>query len=185
MSEEKKKKKQKEEAAPPENQGAQGESIPEDDGQTENPCAELEAQLEELQQRYTRLAADFDNYRKRVERQHSDMVARANVQLISQLVPILDSFEHALASAEADKGLAKGIEMIRSQLLNVLQQEGLEPIDAIGQPFDPQYHEACGFCCRDSEADNVVVEEVRRGYKLGGKLLRPSMVHVNKLKEEE
>ena len=187
MSEDKKKKRQREEQAQPEQQttGEEPQGQPGEQEDIDNPCAEPEAQLEELQQRYTRLAADFDNYRKRVDRQHSDMVARANEQLISRLVPILDSFEHALASAAGDKGLTRGIEMIRDQLLNALQQEGLEPIEAIGQPFDPQYHEACGFCCRDSEPDNVVVEELRRGYKLGGRLVRPSTVQVNRLKEEE
>ncbi len=186
MSDDKKKKKKKKEEQAPQEQQTNGEEpngqAPE---QEESPCAELEAQLEDLQHRYTRLAADFDNYRKRLERQHSDMVSRASEQLISRLVPILDSFEHALASAAGDKGLTRGIEMIRDQLLNLLQQEGLETIEAEGQPFDPQYHEACGFCCRDSEPDNVVVEEIRRGYKLGGKLIRPSMVQVNRLKEEE
>lgn len=153
--------------------------------QEEGRCAQLQAELEQLQARHARLAADFDNYRKRMDRQNRELVARAGEKLICDIIPVLDSFEHALASAAENQAVAKGIEMIRSQLLTVLQREGLEPISALGQPFDPELHEACSFAETDAEPENTVVNEIRRGYKLAGKVLRPSMVQVSKLKEED
>lgn len=153
--------------------------------QMEGRCAQLEEELEQLRARYARLAADFDNFRKRTERQNRELVARAGEKLICDIIPVLDTFEHALASAADNQAVAKGIEMIRSQLLTVLQREGLEPIQALGQPFDPELHEACSFAETDAEPENTVVNEIRSGYKLAGKVIRPSMVQVSKLMKED
>lgn len=153
--------------------------------QQQNCCQQLETQLEQLQARYTRLAADFDNHRKRTERQQRELIARAGERLICDLIPVLDSFEHALESAAENPGVVKGVQLIREQMLAVLRREGLEPIEALGKPFDPQLHEACSFAETDGEPENTVVKEIRRGYILAGKVIRPSMVQVSKNKEED
>jgi molecular chaperone GrpE len=147
--------------------------------------AELDAvkkERDELQDRLLRKAAEFDNYRKRVERERSQFVQAAAGDVLEQLLPILDNFERALKTeAAADtEAYRKGVELIYKQLLELLARRGATPIEAVGKDFDPNFHqaithEACAGC-RDGE----VFEEVRRGYMLGERLLRPAMVKVAK-----
>jgi len=137
--------------------------------------------LEELQQRYLRLQADFDNYRKRTRREQEEFRRMATVELVTGLLPILDNLEWALAAAgEAEKTtLIAGVEMILRQLKEMLALEGLRPIEALGQPFNPELHEAVSQEeTNDQEKINLVLEEYRQGYTLQGKLLRPAMVKV-------
>jgi len=144
---------------------------------------ELKEQLDEIQGRYTRLAADFDNYKKRTERQTRDMVLRANQNLICGLLPILDNFCLALDSVP-DESVLKGIRMIYDQLYSVLENEGLTAIDSLGSVFNPTLHEAVAHEEANGHEDNVIIQEIRRGYLLGGKVIRPSLVKVNIKKEE-
>ncbi|GEA16470.1 protein GrpE [Moorella sp. E308F] len=143
-------------------------------------AAKTEA-LAELQQRYLRLQADFDNYRKRTRREYEELTRLANARLIESLLPILDNLELALAAAAgAEKqALETGVEMTLRQLQEILAREGLMPVAALGQPFNPELHEAVA---REETPEpdkiNLVVEELRRGYTLHGKLLRPAMVKV-------
>jgi len=138
--------------------------------------------LEELQARYTRLAADFENHKKRTERQAGELVLRANQNLICDLLPVMDNFLLALETVK-EQSVFKGIRMIYDQLSGVLENAGLVPIQSLGSVFDPTFHEAVAFTqsCEDS---NTIVEEIRRGYTLGGKVIRPAMVKVNIVKEE-
>jgi len=157
-------------------------SFPEEDLNSQ-VLAESRQQLEELQGRYARLAADFDNFRKRTERQNRDLVVRANENLICGLLPVLDNFQLALGSIH-DESILKGVKMIYDQLLAVLENAGLAAIETVGGSFDPEFHEAIAREESEEQEDNIILEELRRGYLLGGKVLRPSMVKVNFKKEE-
>lgn len=151
---------------------------------SEDTAQELQQQLESLQANYTRLAADFDNFRRRTQRQTQEVIARANENLLCQLLPVLDNFCIALDSL-ADESVLKGMTMIYEQLIGVLEAEGVKIIAAQGCAFDPLVHEAVSYAhCSDCD-DNIIVDELRKGYMLGGKVIRPSAVKVNIKKEEE
>jgi len=137
----------------------------------------------ELEARYLRLAADFDNVRQRTERQHKELVAMANADLMCSLLPVLDNFNHALDSVQ-DESILKGMQMIYQQLLDVLGAKGLAEIETVGCPFDPNVHEAVAREERAGAEDNIILAEIRKGYLLNGKVLRPAMVKVNSKKEE-
>ncbi|WP_258360273.1 nucleotide exchange factor GrpE [Moorella sulfitireducens (nom. illeg.)] len=147
----------------------------------EEELAARAAALSELQQRFLRLQADFDNYRKRTRREQEEMTRLANARLIESLLPVLDNLELALATAAGTgkQALETGVEMTLRQLQEILAREGLMPVAALGRPFDPEVHEAVA---REETAEpdkiNQVVEEFRRGYTLHGRLLRPAMVKV-------
>ncbi len=159
-----------------------GQELPQDPA-AEGPEQKLQQELETLQANYTRLAADFDNFRKRTQRQTREVVARANENLICQLLPVLDNFCIALESL-ADQSVHKGMTMIYDQLLGVLEAEGVKVIEALGCTFDPLVHEAVAHAQCPDCPDNAIVEELRKGYMLGGKLIRPSAVKVNIKKED-
>lgn len=176
-------------------------SGPDDLARDAEPLATIDAasvtpeQLEELKsraakadehwERLLRTTADFDNFKKRSARERTDAVQFANAALIQKLLPILDSFEMALAAAQTVKdektaSLQAGIVMVQSQLKNALVEAGLEEIDAAGKAFDPALHEAVS----EQETANVnegqVVQQIRKGYKLRERLLRPAAVVVAK-----
>ncbi|GAW93452.1 nucleotide exchange factor GrpE [Calderihabitans maritimus] len=148
--------------------------------------AALEQKTQEAQEwfrRLQRLQADFDNYRRRSRKELQDMAEYASEKLILRLLPVLDNFERAIASAPEDQLAASyvdGVNMIYRQLVEVLQQEGVASIEAVGQPFDPEKHEAVMQIETSEYEDNTVVEELRKGYTLKGKILRPAMVKVAK-----
>jgi molecular chaperone GrpE len=132
------------------------------------------ARLDDLQ----RLAAEFDNYRKRAMRDQQETVERASQRLVEALLPVLDSFDGAFAHEAQSPGeelLQKGITSTYHQLFEILQREGLEPIAAEGEAFDPALHEAVSGGAGD---DLVVSNEMRRGYTLHGRVIRPAMVAV-------
>jgi molecular chaperone GrpE len=143
----------------------------------------LHLELEALLANYTRLAADFDNFRKRTQRQTLEVVARANENLFCQLLPVLDNFSIALDSL-SDQSVLKGMTMIYDQLMGVLEGEGVKVIDAVGCPFDPMVHEAVTHAHCPDLPDNAIIDELRKGYTLGGKVIRPAAVKVNIMKED-
>ncbi|MTI95638.1 MAG: nucleotide exchange factor GrpE [Firmicutes bacterium] len=146
------------------------------------PCP----QCQELEARYKRLAADLENFRKRSERVNREIVSRATEDLVCKLLPVLDNFRIALDRGKQDDPFFKGMEMIHQQLMDVLQAEGLQPLSAQGESFDPSFHEAVAFVDADADCPgNIVTEDLRLGYKLGDKLIRPCMVKVSKQKEEQ
>lgn len=143
--------------------------------------AELAEQKGELQDRLLRLQAEFDNFRKRTERERLEFAEYAGEQTVRALLPILDDFERALkagASAGAGEEFLRGVELIYNRLLDSLKKQGLEPIEAEGSKFDPHQHEAIGRLETEEHEDNTVVQEYQRGYNFKGRLLRPSMVQV-------
>ncbi|MCG0277565.1 MAG: nucleotide exchange factor GrpE [Thermanaeromonas sp.] len=148
----------------------------------EQEIAALKEEVESLRSQLIRLHADFDNYRKRVRREQQEMKETATAGLIKELLPVLDNLELALAAAKTGgekEAFVSGVEMVWRQLLEVLSREGLTPIEAVGRPFDPFQHEAVATE-EASEAGqyNTVTAELRKGYLLKGKLLRPALVKV-------
>jgi len=149
---------------------------------------EAERLTEEREDRFLRLAAEFDNYKKRVSREFASVIRGANQDLISQLLHILDDFERALESAKTTddfESFHKGMEMIDSNLQNLLGRHGLEPIEAKGERFDPELHEAVIQMASEEVGEGVILEEVNRGYMLNGKVIRHSRVVVSKGKEKQ
>jgi molecular chaperone GrpE len=138
----------------------------------------LAAEKADLYDRLLRKQAEFDNFRKRVERERSDFLQFAGMDLARELLPVLDDFERALKVACADQNYSKGIELIYQRLSDILKKMGVEPIEAAGRKFDPNLHEAVVRVPTDEVEDETVLEELQRGYNFKGKLLRPAMVRV-------
>ena len=144
---------------------------------------QLEEELQEKEDRWLRLAAEFDNYKRRTSRDFGNLIRNASENIITQLVPIVDDFERALDHAKTTDdfdSLHQGVEMILNHLKEVLRKEGLEPIEALGKPFDPHFHEALMQTEDDAYDSGVVVQETQRGYILNDKVIRPAKVIVNK-----
>jgi len=141
---------------------------------------QLEAEAEEASKRYLRLAADFDNYKKRARQEQADLVRSANAELIGKLLPVVDNFHRVIETApeSADDAWVKGVELTLQQLDDLLAAQGVKPIDAVGQPFDPSLHEAIGHEESDEHPEDTVVSEVRRGYRLNDRVVRPALVRV-------
>lgn len=139
---------------------------------------QLAAEKADLKDRLLRALADFDNFRRRADRDRSEYVQYATVEMVRDLLPILDDFRRAVKVQTADKEYAKGIELIDQRLFETLKKAGLEPIEAAGKPFDPNLHQAVDRVQSDKLPDQTVLEEYQSGYNFKGKLLRPAMVKV-------
>jgi len=143
---------------------------------------ELKRQAEEAYQRQLRVQADFDNYRRRTLKETADLQKYASVKLVTNLLPVLDNFGRALQtssqSVESDS-FVKGIDMINRQLWQVLEAEGLKAMEPVGQPFDPELHQAVMQVDSDEYEEGIVVEVVQPGYWLSDKVIRPAMVKVS------
>lgn len=133
--------------------------------------------LESLQ----RLAAEFDNFRRRVERDHTENVERASQRVIESLLPTLDAFDAAIAfepQTDSENKILEGMRSTRTHLLETLARDGFEPIPAVGEPFDPSVHEAVSGV-QGGDGDLVVNSELRRGYTMRGRVIRPTLVTVD------
>ncbi|OIJ16682.1 nucleotide exchange factor GrpE [Anaerobacillus alkalilacustris] len=143
---------------------------------------DLETQVKDLNDRLLRVQADYDNFRRRT-RQEKEAAAKYRSQsLLEELIPAIDNFDRALGvNAESDeaKSIQQGMEMVYRQLTEALKNEGLEVIEAVGQDFDPHYHQAVMQVESEDYQPNVVVEELQKGYKLKDRVIRPSMVKVS------
>ena len=167
-----------------------GDDVPEYDeaeaaeGASEEPEEQLgQDSLQMLNDKYVRLYAEFDNYRKRVARDKKDLVKYANESLLFELLTSLDNLDTALEHASGDAsgdGLREGVEMTRRELLRTLEKFGLKPIDALEMPFDPEFHHAVGQAESDDVDPGTVLEVHRAGYMYGDRVLRASMVTVSK-----
>lgn len=144
--------------------------------------AELQAQLEEEQNKYLRLLADYDNFKRRAKKDQELAKQFRSQSLLTDLLPVLDNFDRALAveaKSEESASLLKGLEMVKKSLTDAVTSEGLEEIKAVGEPFDPHFHQAV---MQESDADSepgTVLQELQKGYTLNGRVLRPAMVKVN------
>jgi molecular chaperone GrpE len=151
----------------------------------ESPRTEGESKAREAaeaQDRYLRALADFDNFRRRVAREREDWRRQAQEELLREILPVLDNFDRALAAAPAsradDAGFRAGVELIHRDFLNALERLGVRPFSAMGEPFDPQRHEAVARVEQEDVADHTVVGETQRGYLFRDRVLRPARVVV-------
>ncbi len=148
----------------------------------EDPTAGLQADLDRFRDLALRSQADFDNFKKRAAREKEDAIKYANSALLERLVAILDNFELGLAAAKGEgdtSPIYTGMSMVLKQLNDFLTESGLQPIDAEGQQFDPNLHEAIAHERSETVPEGQVVRQMRRGYKLKDRLLRPSTVVVS------
>jgi molecular chaperone GrpE len=145
--------------------------------------ADLQRERDDFRDRWMRKSAEFDNYRKRTERERVQLSEAAAADLIEELLPLVDDMDRALKADAGQDGvdaIRRGVELIHKQLLETLQKRGVKPIDSLGADFDPHYHMAVAHEPADGHREGEIVEEFRRGYMLGDRLLRPAMVKVAK-----
>ncbi|WP_026761541.1 nucleotide exchange factor GrpE [Selenomonas artemidis] len=160
------------EAAEPE---VQAEDIPPEEGFADA----LEAQLKEKNDRILRLQADFENFRRRTAKEKEELAAVITQNMLGDLLPLLDNFERAMAVEQTDgEAFRKGVEMIFTQLKEVLNKNGLEHIEAEGQPFDPNVHQAVMRVENPDVSDGTVTQVLQKGYRAKGRVIRPAMVQV-------
>jgi len=145
----------------------------------------LVRERDELRDRLLRTAAEFDNYRKRTERERREASDYAATELMRELLPVLDDLERALAApvepgpgSERIAAYRDGLDLIRRQFIETLKRRGVEPLEPVGQQFDPQWHEALAQEPANGRPDGEVTAEIRRGYRLGQRLLRAALVKV-------
>jgi len=148
----------------------------------DDPTASLQADLDRFRDLALRSQADFDNYKKRATREKEEAVKYANRTLLERLIAIVDNFELGLSAAKSEgtrSPIYSGMSMVLKQLTDFFTDNGLQPIDAEGQKFDPNLHEAIAHEPSDEVAEGVVLRQMRRGYRLKDRLLRPSSVVVS------
>jgi molecular chaperone GrpE len=143
-------------------------------------AAATQRERDEIYDRLLRLTAEFDNYRRRTDRERRELIDTAASDLVRDLLPIVDDFERALDAPgwEAHDAARQGVALIHRQFLEVLRRRGVEAFESIGQDFDPAWHEAVASEPADGRRDGEVVAELRRGYRMNGRLLRPAQVRV-------
>jgi len=158
-------------------------SSEDDEGNVSTPTVEeITGERDDLADRLLRLQADFENFKKRTRRERSELVRRAAEELMTELLPILDHFELGFENAsnhEANPAVVEGFRIVYDQMLSGLRKHGLEPIDSVGQPFDPHLHEAITYLPSDEYVADSVIQQTRRGYLLGDRLLRAAQVVVS------
>lgn len=145
-------------------------------------CEKLKEELDDLNNKYLRLAADFDNFRKRQAQERESLLKYGAADTLTKILVVLDSFERAKKSLdELDdiQGVREGYEVVFKQLIDVLKKVGLEEIEAVGREFDPNLHEAIARVPSEEHPDNTVVAQMQTGYKLGDRVLRPALVSVS------
>jgi molecular chaperone GrpE len=163
-----------------------GDAGPEDAGDAHaspDPLADLRRERDELEDRWLRQTAEFDNYRKRMDRERRDLADHAASEILHELLPVLDDIERALeAAASADdpavEAHRQGLELIERQFSEILRKRHVSRVEAVGQDFDPNVHQAVGQEVSEEHREGEVIEELRRGYTLKDRLLRPAMVKV-------
>lgn len=144
---------------------------------------ELQSQHDELNQKYLRLAAEFDNYKKRTERDVARRMQFASEELVRDILPILDDLERAMDSTKEESSFEKlrdGVELVYNNFVNILKRRGVQPIQSVGEPFDPEYHEAMMVQENEEYDSDIVIQEFEKGYKIGDSVLRHAKVVVSK-----
>lgn len=152
-------------------------------GKLQADLKERTAEVNAVNDRLLRLHAEFENYKKRASRERSEFVRFANEGLILELLPVVDSLEHAVATGRTGgkvQDFAEGVDIILRLFQTTLEKVGVKPIEALGREFDPNFHQAVAQVEATDGRDNIAVEEIRKGYLLEGRLLRPAMVKVSK-----
>lgn len=168
-----------EEASAEQTEQVQEDAVPEE---ASLEIQRLLAEVEEHKQRLLRTQADYDNFRRRTQKEKEELGKYASAKLITELLPVVDNFERALNTTSDNAEVAsyaKGVEMILRQFEGVLQAEGLTAMETVGQPFNPEYHQAIMQVESEDHEEGIVVEELQKGYLLKDKVLRPAMVKVS------
>ncbi len=144
--------------------------------------ADLQRERDDYYDRWMRKAAEFDNYRRRVERERREQADQAVTDILEELLLVVDDFDRALTvdAGEAGTSYRKGVELIHAKLHDLLRKHGVKPIEALGADFDPNVHQAVIHEASPSHREGEVIGELRKGYKIGDRLLRPAMVKVAK-----
>jgi molecular chaperone GrpE len=148
------------------------------DGPSAEEFAAVKAECDQLRDRLARMQAEFDNARKRQEREKADFRDYATGNVVEQFLPVVDNFALALNANASAEQLRTGVELIVKQMEEVLGRLNVQAIPTVGQPFDPRVHEALGSVEREDLPDHSIVDEIRKGYKLRDRLLRPAMVRI-------
>ena len=166
--------------SPDPEQSAEAQAIAADTAKADAEMAKLSSDLEELRQTLLRRQADFDNYRKRIERERFEDSKRTTARVLEGLIPVIDGFEHALAAhREAEyENYRKGFELIYKQLLDSVTKLGAERIDPLGKTFDPHLHQAVDRAETTEHEDGTILQVFQPGYVFHGRVLRPAMVRV-------
>lgn len=157
------------------------ENPEENNSNPDNECEKLRAELADLNNKYIRMAADFDNYRKRQTQERESLLKYGAAETMTKLLAVLDTFERAkesLKDIDDAKSVKESYEVAFKQLLDTLKKAGLETIDALGAEFDPNLHEAIAQTPTNEHPDNTVISQMQTGYKLGDRVLRPALVNV-------
>ena len=152
-----------------------------DEAKDDDECEKLKAELEDLNNKYLRLAADFDNFRKRQAQERESLLKYGASETMTKLLVVLDTFERAkesLENVEDVKSVKESYEVAFKQLLDTLKKAGLEEIEALGAEFDPNLHEAIAQTPTNEQPDNTIISQMQKGYKLGDRVLRPALVNV-------
>jgi molecular chaperone GrpE len=169
---------------PPQDGNTQPSPQPADElAQLKQQVEALQKEKDDLFQKLQRLSADYINYQKRAPRQIADSIAYEKEVIVKSLLPALDNFDQAIANIEKGMtldALQKGVHIVYSHLLDILKMHGVEVIDSRGKTFDPSVHQAIVQQCQADKEDGVILEEFQKGYKLGGRVMRPAKVIVNK-----
>ena len=149
---------------------------------SEIALSEMQRERDEFKDRWLRKSAEFDNYRKRIERERREQADQAIVDLLQDVLPVVDDFDRALTVDAGDGGAAyrKGVELIHAKLYDLLRKHGVRPLDTIGADFDPNLHQAVMHEESAEHRDGEVIGELQKGYMIGDRLLRPAMVKVAK-----
>lgn len=156
---------------------------PDTDQEIDSETARLTGERDELKDLLLRKTAEFDNYRKRTDRERQTLSDSIAAGVLEELLPLLDDLERALSvdvTASSAEAYRQGVELIQRQLAEIIRKRGVTPIEALGAEFDPNYHQAVSYEPAEGRSDGEVIEEFRRGYMIGDRLLRPSMVKVAK-----
>ena len=135
-------------------------------------------QIADLTDRLQRTMAEFDNFRKRTEKEKASMYIIGAKEIVEKILPVVDNFERGLATAQEGDAFADGMKMIYKQLMTTLDELGVKPIEAVGQPFDPNYHNAVMHVEDESLGENVVAQVLQKGYRIGERVVRYAMVQV-------
>ncbi|UXV36393.1 nucleotide exchange factor GrpE [Staphylococcus simulans] len=153
-----------------------------EENQEENEIQQLKDELKEQEEKYLRLYAEFENYKRRIQKENQTLKTYQAQSVLTDILPTIDNIERALqieGEDESFKSLQKGVQMVYESLLRALEENGLEKIEALGQQFDPNFHQAVMQDSDDSYESGEVTQELQTGYKLKERVLRPSMVKVN------
>ncbi|MCK5882162.1 MAG: nucleotide exchange factor GrpE [Bacteriovoracaceae bacterium] len=161
------------------------EAVVEESAVEDIPKEEAKEEEEDFKSKYYYLAAEMDNMRRRFNREKESLIKYGNEKILSSLIDVIDTFDHSMVAIENDEdekiqNICKGIDMVRGQFLDALKKNGLESIEAVGEVFDPNFHEAMAQQPAEGKKDQEVIMEYQKGYMLNGRLLRASKVVIAK-----